>query len=345
MAANTGISITIVAMLGGCSPYLYAPEITTLSGGVSSLRFSQQSIESSLMTARDQAITDGARPYGKAFIIPVECVSSGVSCVAVPRPDRPPSRPSADDRAAATLKAADPGVGVPPALSVPVLRGCPAPSTLKAAAPRPDVSLDVILSALEAYSKSLAAVTNAKDRAEFDTASTALAASSAALAGLMIGGPPGAGGAAVATLVIELARYGVAVSLDARRYRTLRCAVLHSQDAVGVLGIIAGAMLADRVVALRAAYVDDSNAITRNMSLPKPAGKWEDNVARQQSLATRIAALGAIDPVAAAKAMASANDALAKALEAESRQTGAVATVVADFASKAAAIQRAATAR
>lgn len=341
MSGVRGLSILAIGLLSGCSPYLYAPEITTFSDGVAKLRASQLSMDAAYTVAVDQPRADSARPGGKAFMLSSECFASGSSCTAGARPDHPAVGPTPREAAAKALQEADPGVGAPPAVAHLAPRGCTAPPVPSAAHARPEVTPDTMIAALEAYSKALATVTNAKDRADFDVASTALAASASALAGLMIGGPAGAGGAAVATLVIDAARYGVAVSLDARRFKTLRCAVLRSQDAVAVLGILVGASLSLEVDRMRTAYRADGDAITRNMSLPRPAGKWEDNVARQQALASKLNDLHGADPAGAAAAMVKANDALARALRDEDHQVGALAMVVGDFAAKAGAIQRA----
>jgi hypothetical protein len=214
----------------------------------------------------------------------------------------------------------------------------------------------VAVKVLKDYAKALAAVTNAADRADYDSAVGKLASSVTSLVAAAGAAMPAAAAAApLAGAAVNLFGWLVGTALDEQRFETLKTAVNEvnkplpgSTDAnkdqrrpihivTDTLGKGLAALRDARQVVL---YKEaDMQAKGLNGSLSDPAYKQ-----RMSDTQTTLAALNALrkaDPKGAAKDLAKAHDELVTAVNDPSRSRASLAKAIGDFVDKVSSVQAA----
>lgn len=219
-----------------------------------------------------------------------------------------------------------------------------------------------VVSGLKSYADGLAAVANAQDRKDFDAAASQLASSVGAL-GTAVGAvtPAGAGAGPALSALVTLGTWVLGQGLDQARYETLKSAVnavgkpskeLDNQSAIQV---VAAKGITPALTAVRSARItlltrqlnargdrinEDLSAVgAANVSMERYDTPLTDLVAIVATLNLNRA----VDPAAVGKSLVDAHDDLLKAVNDPSRQFQSVVSSIADFAAKAAAVEKAFT--
>ena len=311
--------------LCGCSPYLYQKEVGSFSSSV--VAVSNGVTQGLDNLDQDQAAADLAQVVGARAGVNLSpgCVSEGPN-----EPCRlmvPGKKPDADLAGKfADVKAWD----------------------------------EKVLAALKAYADGLAAVTNAQDRKDYDAAASQLASSVGALGtALGAGNPRGAAAGPALAAVVTLGTWTIGEGLDAVRYDTLRSAInavgtpsadLEKQSAIQVVADKAitpalEALQSARITLLFRQLQARTDRINSDLSAANAAhvslDRYEMPLMDLASLVATLNAIKGVDPAAVGKSLVKAHDELQKAVNDKSRQFQSLVSSLADFADKAAAVEKA----
>ena len=198
-----------------------------------------------------------------------------------------------------------------------------------------------IYRALREYGDALKAISNAKDREDFNKAADGLAETAGTIAGTVgtaAGGAPGAAIGPVASAAVKLAAFARAQALERRRYETLRASLIQTcipiRTLVRATGLLSAAHRTERLgwnldtMTLARVQVDRGNA---------------DRVTAlrlgQEAAASRNTLR--VDPRIAAREFIAAHDALVKAVTSQEDQTDAVLESLTTFAKRVDDLRRA----
>jgi hypothetical protein len=218
-----------------------------------------------------------------------------------------------------------------------------------------------VLAALKSYADGLAAVTNAQDRKDYDSAASQLSSSVAGL-GTALGGVTGGAGAAagpVLAAVVTFSTWAIGKGLDAARFDTLRSAV----DAVGAPSVDLGGQSAIQVVAdkaitpalkaVRSARIDllarqlnaQQDRINYDLSTAGAThvslDRYDTPLMELASLVVTLNSVRAIDPAAVGNSLVAAHTDLMNAVNNKSTQFQGLVSSISEFADKAAAVESA----
>jgi hypothetical protein len=219
-----------------------------------------------------------------------------------------------------------------------------------------------VIAALKAYADGLAAVTNAQDRKDYDAVASQLVSSVAGL-GTTLGAvyPPAAAAGPALSAVVTFATLTIGQGLDAARYDTLRSAMnavgtpsadLKDQSAIRV---VADNAITPALEAVRSARItllfrqlnarqDRANLdlkATGSAPVSVERDRYETSVMDLASLVATLNAVRAVDPKAVGESLVKAHNDLQKAVNDKSRQFQSLVSSIADFADKAAAVEKA----
>lgn len=323
--------ITLVAAtwtLCGCSPYLYQKEVGSFSSSV--VAVSNAVTQGLDNLDQDQSAADLAQVVSARAGVNLStgCGSEGPNdpCRLMMIPKKVPD-PSAADKF-------DPFK----------------PQVLK------------VLAALKGYADGLAAVTNAQDRKDYDAAASQLSSSVAGL-GTALGAvtPGGAAAGPSLSAVVTFATWTIGAGLDAARYDTLRSAI----NAVGTpsidlegekaspIQVVDVKAITPELSAVRSARITllfrqlqaRTDRINSDLSATNAAhvslDRYDTPLMDLASLVATLNAIKGVDPGAVGKSLVKAHDELQKAVNDKSRQFQSLVSSLADFADKAAAVEKA----
>src|SRR5215510_10318085 len=219
-----------------------------------------------------------------------------------------------------------------------------------------------VLAALKGYADGLAAVTNAQDRKDYDAAASQLSSSVAGL-GTALGAvtPGGAAAGPAPSAVVTFATWTIGAGLDAARYDTLRSAI----NAVGTpsidlegekaspIQVVDVKAITPELSAVRSARITllfrqlqaRTDRINSDLSATNAAhvslDRYDTPLMDLASLVATLNAIKGVDPGAVGKSLVKAHDELQKAVNDKSRQFQSLVSSLADFADKAAAVEKA----
>jgi hypothetical protein len=219
-----------------------------------------------------------------------------------------------------------------------------------------------VLGALKGYADGLAAVTNAQDRQDYDAAASQLSSSVAGL-GTALGaaGPGGAAAGPALSAVTALVTWTIGEGLDNARYDTLKSAInavgSRSIDVEGqkisAIQVIANNAITPELSAVRSARImllfrqldARANRINSDLAAATSArvslDRYDTPLMVLASLVATLNAIKGVDPEAVGRSLVEAHDELQKAVNDKSRQFQNLVSSLADFADKAAAVQKA----
>jgi hypothetical protein len=315
-------------MLCGCSPYLYEKEVGSFSSSVSDVWSAvTQGLDN---LDQDQSAADLAEVVSaRAGVnLSTECGSENPNqaCRLMVIPKTDPDTSAADKF------------------------GPVKPQLLK------------VLVALKGYADGLAAVTNAQDRKDYDAAASQLASSVAGLGTALGASAPGGAAAGPAlSAVTELVTWTIGEGLDAARYKTLRSAInavgSPSIDVEGqktsAIQIVADIAITPELKAVRSARITllfrqlnaRADRINSDLAAAKTArvslDRYDTPLMELASLVVTLNAIKGVDPEAVGSSLVNAHDELQKAVNDKSRQFQNLVSSLADFADKAAAVEKA----
>jgi hypothetical protein len=202
--------LALLAVTSACSPYDYSKAASALDTGAKAL-------DDSVISGRQQMAGDVVATYRRSLIANRSPVTIARSCdeplrvrLEVPREDDPPEK---EDKAVAPPAPRQPcDVYLEKDRGRPFDDPFPVPPALASA-----------MKELTEYTGALVAVTNSKDRADYDAAVTSLATA----AGKIISTAGGAGAVAGPAVTAGVNRLGwmVGTALDIQRYEPLKGAV------------------------------------------------------------------------------------------------------------------------
>jgi hypothetical protein len=302
--------MTLAAALSACSsPYPYTDQVQTFSKGATALESADKEIATATVAAQHLLnrlewsaarvalkLTPGCDINAAESEI---CEPIPVDVVVVPAPNRtkPPPAPPVPDVCATTP--ASPGTNAP-------ARKLPA-----------SVDRAAMLKAIDHYAVGLAALTNAKDRADFDNASAKLAGALGDLA--KSAGPEGAASAPVVKASASLLLWIIGEELDYRRFEQLQIATAAACEPIHVVADALGVgseqinardlAILRLTLAFRLRRVNQSRA-SRAVSDQEIATAIDDLYEAADAFQT----LRRIDPWATAQAMRKAHDDLVVAV-------------------------------
>lgn len=235
----------------------------------------------------------------------------------------------------------------------------PSPSAADKFTPvKPEVKK--VLAALKAYADGLAAVTNAQNREDYDAAASQLSSSVAAL-GTALGAvtPGGAAAGPALGALVTLTSWTVVTGLDAARYDTLKSAInavgtpsidLKGQSAIQVVvdDAITPALEAVRSARLellfeqlnaRADRINSDLSATGTMHIS--FDRYDTPLKDSASLVASLNAIKGVDPAALGKSLVEAHNDMKKVVNDKSKQFQSLVSSMADFAEKAAVVEKA----
>lgn len=314
---QVGMGLVILLLAGGCSPYVYGPEIA---------RFAQAT------TRLNEAVVDvRAESARTATTRTWQEVRPGIAAGSVTVRLHPTCGPGgAPDSAVPALPAGERCV------ILVARRGPGGVWTEQVFATDPNAihyaRALAVVQALDGYAAALKALSNAEDRKALDAATAQFCTSAGALA--TIAGVAGPVFGAACGLVGQT----IGISLDYARYRRLREGVETAQVRVipGFATIVAETL--ERAQNNRRGLLREE---TRQnvVSLRPAAAAWptapaayDERTAALAAAATSLGAIQASNPRAVAEAMAAAHAALAAALADDSRQIEPLTNAVSKFA-------------
>lgn len=320
------ITLVVAAWaLCGCSPYLYQKEVGSFNSSVAAVSSGvTQGLDN---LGQDQAAADLAQVVG---------ARAGVNL----SPGCGTGRPHELCR-----------------LMVPTEKATRPSAADKFASVKPEVKK--VLAAMKAYADGLAAVTNAQDRKDYDAAASQLSSSVAAL-GTALGAvsPGGAAAGPALGAVVTLTTWTIGTGLDAARYDTLKSAInavgtpsadLGNQSAIQLVvdKAITPALEAVRSARLELLF-EQMNARTDRINSDLSAtgtaislDRYDTPLKDSASLVATLNAIKAVDPAALGKSLLEAHNDLQKAVNDKSTQFQSLVISMADFAEKAAAVEKA----
>ncbi|PKD40370.1 hypothetical protein CWO84_10245 [Methylomonas sp. Kb3] len=332
--------VVVASALSGCSPYLYQKEVESFNSSITAV---SNGVTQGLDNIdQDQAATDLAQVVGARAGVNLSKGCGGNPdelCRLMVPPNNTPNISAADKFA--------PGK----------------PETKKA------------LAALKAYADGLAAVTNAQDRKDYDAAASQLSSSTAAL-GTALGAvtPGGAAAGPALGAAVTLATWTIGTGLDAARYDTLKSAI----DAVGTpsidsekgkrstIEVVVDKAVTPMLTSVQSARIklltDQLNARMDRINIDLDAriaiadekcakkatcpadislDRYDTPLADSVSLVASLNALKGVDPAAVGESLVQAHNEMMKAVNDKSRQFQNLVSAMADFADKAAAVEKA----
>jgi hypothetical protein len=309
---HVAASLAILAMAGvsACSPYVFTPEISGFSTGVSALVSSYQTGRQSVSTITEQEREQANAAARKRLLLLPGCDQRDPS-------GTPPKLP---DCAIVPFGAA----------------GAPAPTTAEQALADAAPAFD----ALKAYAEALEAVSKAADEKTLNTATQNLATAAGSLTGAVAKLDPAAKGASAAIKPLGgLLGQGIAIYLDERRYDALRDTVPSLDPAVQTLGRTVTAALLDIRAHQLGRLQQQMAAQAEPLEMASVAKlKPSDYQAQLSALSATVSAFNlarASDPSQAVAAMQSAHAKLAEALRDGTGEQAAVLETIGGFVAAA----------
>ena len=203
-----------------------------------------------------------------------------------------------------------------------------------------------VLDVLKGYAHALVAVTNAADRAAYDTAVAQLSGAVGALARNADSVAPGA--SAVAPAAVDLAGWLVGTALDQQRFDSLRAGVTaagtpgaNGRSPIATVATTLGSGLVALSQARQAVLVKEANMLVDRLGPSLDDAAYRQGLSDAQAVVAALDGLRQADPAAAAAGLVRAHDALVAAVNDPSRNYPALLEAVGDFADRAAALQAA----
>ena len=213
---------------------------------------------------------------------------------------------------------------------------------------KPSTSAEIagLLKALDNYTAALAAITNAQDRADFDTAASELSAAVAALA--QSGGPYGAAAAPIAKASVNIALWFVGEALDHQRLDALRNSTRAACQPIHVVTDALGLALDDRRRTLLGAdykwLIDMVGRYNRDRTNPRASDQTlGTDIDNAQAAAAKLETVRVSNPTATMRALSDAHDALVVAVRNNDGEFGALATSLQMLTTQAQALNAAVT--
>jgi hypothetical protein len=301
--------LSIVPLLGlvACSPYSFQKEVSAFTTGVNQL---------------SDAFTSG---YGnlatdQAALIQLQLTDAHASISITPSCDLLPSSVPASQQPCALYAKNGPA---------------PAPVT-----PDPNKAItDKDLAVLKGYANALSAVTNAADRASYDTAVSQLSNAVGDVAKAANAVAPGAG--TIAPAAINLAGWIVGTALDQARFDALKQAVNACDTPVTTVSAALDVGLAAISSATINLLYQEMRQLVGSLGNSTNDATYKARYAQADALRTTINSLRQNDPAATAASLAKAHHALMEAVNDPSRNYPALVTAIGDFESKAEALKTA----
>jgi hypothetical protein len=325
--------------LVGCSPYVYSGDISAYSGSVTAVEAAYQGnadritaeqrlLERIAWTRTRPVITlgSGCNPGGRP---------DGAPCVLVAKGSEAPSRiatrlapPPPPKKQPVDVCQVGQDAQSPPAMPAPT------ESTVATLAP---VTRAEVFRALDRYAAGLAAVTNAKDREQFDAAAAKVSVAVGSLAGTA-GAAAGVGvvAAPATKTATNLALWLVGQGLDYRRLQELRNATRKACEPVHALAIAVEFILSEQrgnrldvLNGLLAEKVRAANPVPGHPRLTDQAYVLAMDDA--QATASVFQTVREIDPARLAAALSEGHDALVLAVRNNDGQFDALVRSLQDF--------------
>jgi len=236
-----------------------------------------------------------------------------------------------------------------------------------------------VLAALKGYADGLAAVTNAQDRKDYDAAASQLSSNVAEL-GTSLGAvyPPAAAAGPALKAVVTFATWTVGMGLDTARYDTLKSAIngvgtpsietekgKHSAIQIVVDKAITPLLKSvrstrielltvqlnartDRINSDLAARIDNEKCAEKAKKAKKitcpvnvPLDRYDTPLTDSTSLVASLNAIKGVDPAALGQSLVKAHNEMQTAVNDKSSQFETLVNAMADFADKAAAVEKA----
>jgi hypothetical protein len=217
-----------------------------------------------------------------------------------------------------------------------------------------------VLATLKAYADGLAAVTNAQDRKDYDAAASQLSSNTAALGtALAAATPAGAAAGPALAAAVTLTTWTIGTGLDAARYDTLKSAInavgtpsadLGNQSAIKivvdkVITPLLKSVRSARLKLLSEQLFARTDRINTDLSATGaahiPLNRYDTPLTDSASLVATLNAIKGVDPAALGKSLVGAHNEMQKAVDDESKQFQSLVSSMADFADKAAAVEKA----
>lgn len=308
---------TMFAILSACSPYSYSKQVGEFATSVNSLT-------NSVTSGHDALVADTAATRRIDMVYKQKAVALSPSC--------------------------QPGT-VPPVKDDPPCLAYPADGNAKIEDPypiHPNLQKSILL--LKGYAGGLAAVTNANDRTEFNTAFGKLAKSVSGLVSAVPGAGPAAG--AIAAAGINVFAWIVGTSLDIERFRALRDAVNEVDKPVGTrhekpIVVIAKAFQ-ETLISLSGSRRNElylqATTIREQMVGPMSPETYKARLADLESVLAIYEGLRRLDPKAAANGLVEAHTALVDAVNNPKLDLAALVQSLGEFKDKVSALEAAITA-
>ena len=333
--------ITCNALLS-CSPYVYSSDVAKLSMQTSSVDASGQQIERAIADQQYQNNRyDWIQKQGTALAPGPGCGLNYTGSVACELVRSPAASPLKDPpNAAPSARSAD--VCEMATTATPV-NAVPSQTTKK---PSTSAEIAGLLKALDNYTAALAAITNAQDRADFDTAASELSAAVAALA--QSGGPYGAAAAPIAKASVNIALWFVGEALDHQRLDALRNSTRAACQPIHVVTDALGLALDDRRRTLLGAdykwLIDMVGRYNRDRTNLRASDQTlGTDIDNAQAAAAKLETVRVSNPTATMRALSDAHDALVVAVRNNDGEFGALATSLQMLTTQAQALNAAVT--
>lgn len=245
------------------------------------------------------------------------------------RPPPPVCRTAADGRMAAVE-----------ATTASQVQAAARPRSSAAAAPA-RLSEREIYRVLREYGEALKAISNAKDREDFDKAAGSLAETAGQLAGTVGSVASLGAGAAIGPVVaaaVSLIAHGHAQVLERRRYNTLREALIQTCIPIRTL-VVATGLLSEAHRRQRISWNEDTMEMAR-VQVNRGGTDRVASLERGQGAASSLNTLR-VDPRIAARRFVAAHDRLVVAVTSGEDQSEAVLTSLTEFVKRADELRRA----
>jgi hypothetical protein len=298
----------VIVGVTACSPYGFQPEVTTFSASVDQLSDAMASGYANLAADR----TAKTR---------IELTSTRARAAAAASCGAPVST---DDQPCELMRI-----------------GGPEPTSMRAQ----DLSGRALeaISVLKTYARALAAVTNAADRTDFDSAVTRLSGSVANLAQAANAAAPGSG--AIAPAVVNFAGWVVGTALDQARFDSLKRAVNAAAESVRVVADTLALGLEDISNARRKILNAEVDLMMKRLGPSLDESSYEQQYAQAEATIGVVDELRHSNPKGAAMSLKAAHDGLLAAVNDPSRNYASLLKTVGEFAEKAAALKAALSAQ
>jgi len=302
MRRSVLLALSAATMASACSPYLYKSEIANFQFGVTDLTTAYQSGLKNVSTERAALQKLQWTPPRATVSLTDGCALPALIVA------------STDDSVPCALQPKEKGMRI-------------------SQAPRQAVSAMPILDALRDYASALATITNAEDQAALESAASQLQGSVSSLAT-----------ASKVELPKELGALGSlvttagAATLNQRRFQMLKNGVTAANDSVAVLGKAMGEAFNQMRKARADTVLLTATTMANQLGPAQSDVDYAASLAALQAKVDTIETLRRVDPAVAANDMVIAHAELAKALNDDSRQIGAVVSALKTFKDKAEAV-------